>query len=118
MEINNISSMYQAKVQEINSKIPNNLSVKDKFNTYLENAKLATKSNEVDTSEPTTSETTEKSEDKNDTNTLLTSLLAYQTMNNSTSSLFSSSDSTNNMFPSLNNSWQQSLLIKALQKEE
>lgn len=116
MEISNISSIYQAKLQEINSKVPNNLSVKDKFSTYLENAKLS--SNKIETDTENTVTDVETNKDETDTNKLLTSLLTYQTMSNSTSSLFSSNDSTSNMFPSLNNSWQQSLLMKALQKED
>lgn len=116
MEINNISSIYQSKLQEINSKIPNDLSVKNKFSTYLENAKLSSNKTGNETENVVTD--VETSKDETDTTKLLTSLLAYQTMNNSKSSLFSSSDSTNNMFPSLNNSWQQSLLMKALQKDD
>lgn len=116
MEINNISSIYQSKLQEINSKIPNDLSVKNKFSTYLENAKLSSNKIENETENVVTD--VETSKDETDTTKLLTSLLAYQTMNNSTSSLFSSTDSTNNMFPALNNSWQQSLLMKALQKDD
>ena len=115
MEINNISSMYQTKLQEINSKIPDNLSVKNKFSTYLESAKLSsTKADETATNVET-SDTSNNS----DTNKLLNSLLTYQTMTNSTASLFSNNnDSSNNMFPSMNNTLQQAILLKALKKDE
>lgn len=116
MEINNISSMYQTKLQEINSKIPDNLSVKNKFSTYLENAKLGSaKADET----VTNTEINEEVSDNSDTTKLLNSLLTYQTMTNSTASLFSSnSNSSNNMFPSMNNTLQQAILLKALKKDE
>lgn len=116
MEINNISSMYQTKLQEINSKIPDNLSVKNKFSTYLENAKLGSAKAEETV---TNTETSEEVSDNSDTTKLLNSLLTYQTMTNSTASLFSNnSNSSNNMFPSMNNTLQQAILLKALKKGE
>lgn len=115
MEINNISSMYQTKLQEINSKIPDNLSVKNKFSTYLENAKLGSAKTDETVSD---AETSEEVSDNSDTTKLLNSLLTYQTMTNSTASLFSSnSDSSNNIFPSMNNTLQQAILLKALKKD-
>lgn len=115
MEINNISLMYQTKLQEINSKIPDNLSVKNKFSTYLENAKLGSTKVEETATNVETSDTSNNS----DTNKLLNSLLTYQTMTNSTASLFSNNnDSSNNMFPSMNNTLQQAILLKALKKDE
>ena len=115
MEINNISLMYQTKLQEINSKIPDNLSVKNKFSTYLENAKLGSTKVEETATNVETSDISNNS----DTNKLLSSLLTYQTMTNSTASLFSNNnDSSNNMFPSMNNTLQQAILLKALKKDE
>ena len=114
MEINNISSMYQTKLQEINSKIPDNLSVKNKFSTYLENAKL----NSANTENATKGVEMSETDDNIDTNKLLNSLLTYQAITNSTASLFSNNDSSNNIFPSMNNTLQQAILLKALKKDE
>lgn len=114
MKINNISSIYQSKLQEINAKVPNNISVKNKFDTYLENAKL----NSAKTEETTVNVETSEESNGTDTTKLLNSLLTYQTMTNSTSSLFSSNNSSNNMFPSMNSTLQQAILLKALKKDE
>ena len=59
-----------------------------------------------------------ETDDNIDTNKLLNSLLTYQTITNSTASLFSNNDSSNNIFPSMNNTLQQAILLKALKKDE
>ena len=46
MEITNVSKMYQTKLQEINSRLPNQTSIKDIFSSYLESAKLKNTSSE------------------------------------------------------------------------
>ena len=111
MDITSISQMYQTKLQEINSRIPEQTNIKDKFSSYLENAKLKTVSQE-------NIETTESTNSTTDTNELLSSLLTYNSSLNSTSSLFSSTNSDNSsMFPTMNNSLQvlqQAALLKSL----
>lgn len=117
MDITSISRMYQSKLQEINSRIPEKINVNNKFSSYLENAKLKTDSTEntVDT----TTENVENTNNELDTNELLSSLLTYSSGLNSTSSLFSSSNSENNIFPTMNSplqTLQQAALLKSLKQ--
>ena len=118
MEITNVSKMYQTKLQEINSRLPNQTSIKDKFSSYLESAKLKNTSSEET---PVTTQENLSSTDTNlDTNQLLNSLLTYNSGLNQASSLFSTTTSDNSMFPSMNNSLQvlqQAALLKSLKSD-
>lgn len=117
MDITSISQMYQTKLQEINSRIPEQTNIKDKFSTYLENAKLKTASIEnIETTEQPTQSTNSLA----DTNELLSSLLTYNTGLNSTSSLLPTTNSENNMFPTMNSplqALQQVALLKSLKPD-
>ena len=113
MDITSVSKMYQTKLQEINSRIPDQSNIKNKFSSYLENAKLSNNS----TNKAETIEKTEKTSSITDTNELLSSLLTYNTGLNSTSSLFPNNTSESSMFPGMNSSLQvlqQATLLKSL----
>lgn len=117
MDITNVSKMYQAKLQEINSKLPEQTNIKNKFNSYLENVKLKNSSVE---NIPETEQLIESTNNETDTEKLLSSFLTYNSTLNSNSSLFSNTSSENNIFPSMNNSLQilqQSALLKSLKKD-
>lgn len=116
MNITSVSRMYQDKLQEINSRIPEKTNIKEKFSSYLESAQL--KSSE----EPAISQeqTIENINEETDTNALLSSLLTYNSGLNSTTSLFSNTTSENNIFPSMNSSLQvlqQAALLKSFKKD-
>ena len=114
MNINQINTLYQSKISEINQRLPQTSSVQNKFQELLEKAQLTN-------AETAPSETTAtESSSETDPGKLLNSLMATQSTLNATSALFGSSD-TNSMFPSssLNNSLmsiQQSALLKSLTK--
>jgi len=113
MNINQINTLYQSKISEINQRLPQTGSVQNKFQELLEKAQLTTTA-DTTTTEATTTESTSET----DPVKLLNSLMATQSTLNATSALFGSSD-TSSMFPtsSLNNSLlsiQQSALLKSL----
>lgn len=117
MDIQSVSRMYQSKLQEINSRIPEKTNIKEKFSSYLENAQLKPASEETSISQE---ETIENINTETDTNALLSSLLTYNSGLNSTNSLFSNTASENNIFPSMNSSLQvlqQAALLKSLKKD-
>ena len=117
MNITSVSRMYQDKLQEINSRIPEKTNIKEKFSSYLENAQLTPTSEETTVSQE---QTIENITSETDTNALLSSLLTYNSGLNSTSSLFSNTTSENNIFPSMNSSLQilqQAALLKSLKKD-
>jgi hypothetical protein len=109
--------MYQSKLQETNSRIPEKINVNNKFSRYLENAKLKT-----DSTENTIDTTTENIGNTNSelsTNELLSSLLTYSSGLNSTSSLLSNSSSENSIFPTMTSplqTLQQAALLKSLKQ--
>ena len=74
MDITNISQMYQTKLQEINSRIPTQTTINNKFSSYLETAKLKNNSTENIENSAQSSEETSSSLD---TTQLLNSLLTY-----------------------------------------
>lgn len=117
MNITSVSRMYQDKLQEINSRIPEKTNIKEKFSSYLENAQLKSVSEEPSVPQE---ETIENIKAETDTNTLLSSLLAYNSGLNSPASLFSNTTSENNIFPSMNSSLQvlqQAALLKSLKTD-
>ena len=118
MDITSISRMYQSKLQEINSRIPEKINVNNKFSNYLENAKLKNNSSE-NTVNTNLEETAKSTNSELDTNELLSSLLTYSSGLNSTTSLFSNSSSENNIFPTMNSplqTLQQAALLKSLKQ--
>lgn len=119
MTINNVNQLFQEKLTEINSRLPKDTNIKNKFDSILEQAQLRT----PNTAEGQ-SDTTNTSNISEDPTTLLKNMIATQSYLSSTTSLFSSdSANSNNLFPAstLNNSintLQQNLLLKALENKK
>lgn len=118
MNINNVNQLFQTKLTEINSRLPKDTNIKNKFNSIMEQAQLKS---------PLATE--EKSEEKNSNSLLdnptelLKNISATQSYLASTNALFSTDTNSNGLFPtsSLNNSintLQQNLLLKALENKK
>lgn len=120
MEITNVNQIFQDKLQEVKSKLPEQTTVNGKFQNLLESAQLAKQPRE----NTTISETASQSVSNNDDTTKLLAALMQQQSVNSVSSMFpSGQNSANGIFPtsSINSSiisLQQSALIKSLQNKE
>ena len=90
---NEVSQIYAEKLQGIKSRVPVT-NVNNKFQSYLENAKLKTPSTENTESTTEVAKNTDESSSV-DTNKLLSALL---TSNMNSSSLLSSSSSSDSIF--------------------
>lgn len=118
MNINNVNQIFNQKIQDINSRLPKETSVSNKFQNLLEQAQL--KNSTVSSSETTKTEATNPSASKDtDINSLLKTMLSTQSLLNSTS--FSSDSSSSSLFPTSTfnntiNTLQQTQLLNALTK--
>ena len=115
MNINNVNQLFNQKIQDINSRLPKETNVSNKFQSLLEQAQLK---NTTETSEPTQPSDTTTSSNA-DINSLLKTMLSTQTLLNSTSF---SSDSSSSIFPTSTfnntiNTLQQTQLLNALTKK-
>lgn len=116
MNINNINQLFNQKIQDINSRLPQETSVSNKFQTLLEQAQLNTSSTTLDSVK--SSSTSTLSSNELDVNTLLKTMLSTSSLLNSTSF---SSDSSSSLFPTSTfnttiNTLQQTQLLNALSK--
>ena len=115
MNINNVNQLFNQKIQDINSRLPQETSVSNKFQSLLEQAQL--KNSTTPSNETTKASTTETSTENNlDVNSLLKTMLSTQSLLNSTSF---SSDSTSSLFPTSTfnntiNTLQQTQLLNVL----
>ena len=113
MNINSVNQLFNEKLQDINSRLPNQTSVNNKFQEMLEKCQLKTSTslqNEVATTE------TNNTSNELDVNSLLKTMLSTQT---SLSSISQTSDASSSLFPtstfnSTINMLQQSQLLNAL----
>lgn len=117
MTINNVNQLFQEKLTEINSRLPKETNITNKFDSILEQAQLKSQTSEKTQTDPeaTTSIT-------DDPTSLLKSMIATQSYLSSNASLFSSDSNSNNLFPAstLNNTintLQQNLLLKSLENK-
>lgn len=120
MNVSNVNQLFNEKIQEINSRLPAEANVSNKFQSILEQAQLKTSSapnlEKAQETQTTTSNT-------DDVNNLLKTMLTTQSLLNSTSSnIFGDSSSSSGMFPTstFNNSismLQQTQLLNALNKK-
>lgn len=113
MNVNNINQIFNQKIQDINSRLPENTNVTTKFQSLLEQVQL--KNSETNVTSESTSEV-QSSSSSEDINSLLKTMISTQSLLSS-SSAFSDSDSS--IFPTstLNNSintLQQTQLLKIL----
>ena len=120
MNVSNVNQLFNEKIQDINSRLPAETNINNKFQSILEQAQLKTSSTsnveKVQETQTTTSNT-------DDVNNLLKTMLTTQSLLNSTSSnLFGDSSSSSGIFPTstFNNSismLQQTQLLNALNKK-
>ena len=121
MNVSNVNQLFNEKIQEINSRLPAETNVNNKFQAILEQAQLKT-SNTSNVEKVQETQTTTTS-DTDDVNNLLKTMLTTQALLNSTSSnLFGDSSSSSSIFPTstFNNSistLQQTQLLNALNKK-
>ena len=116
MNINNVNQLFNQKIQDINSRIPKETSVSNKFQSLLEQAQLKNSSSTVESAQSTFPDT--KTSNDTDINSLLKTMLSTQSLLNSTSF---SSDSSSSIFPTSTfnntiNTLQQTQLLNALTK--
>ena len=116
MNINNVNQLFNQKIQDINSRIPKETSVSNKFQSLLEQAQLKNSSSTVESAQSTATDT--KTSNDTDINSLLKTMLSTQSLLNSTSF---SSDSSSSIFPTSTfnntiNTLQQTQLLNALTK--
>ncbi len=115
MNVNSVNQLFNEKLQNINSKLPTQTSVNNKFQEMLEKCQLKTSS--TSSSEITTGDTTQSSD--TDINSLLKTMLSTQS---TLSSITQSSDSSSSLFPTstLNNNinmFQQMYLLNTLKND-
>lgn len=115
MNVNSVNQLFNEKLQNINSKLPTQTSVNNKFQEMLEKCQLKTSS--TSSSEITTGDTTKSSD--TDINSLLKTMLSTQS---TLSSITQSSDSSSSLFPTstLNNNinmFQQMYLLNTLKND-
>ena len=115
MNVNSVNQLFNEKLQNINSKLPTQTNVNNKFQEMLEKCQLKTSS--TSSSEITTGDTTKSSD--TDINSLLKTMLSTQS---TLSSITQSSDSSSSLFPTstLNNNinmFQQMYLLNTLKND-
>ena len=121
MNVNSVNQMFNEKIQDINSRLPAETNVNNKFQAILEQAQLKN-SNTTNTEKVQEVQSTSSS-DTDDINNLLKTMLSTQALLSSTSNLFSDSSSSSSIFPTstFNNtisSLQQAQLLNALNKKD
>lgn len=121
MNVSSVNQLFNEKIQEINSRLPSETNVNNKFQAILEQAQLKTSStSEIEKVQEPQATT---ASDTDDVNTLLKTMLTTQALLGSTSSnLFGDSSSSSGLFPTstFNNSissLQQTQLLNALTKK-
>ena len=116
MNISNVNQLFNQKIQDINSRLPQETSVSNKFQSLLEQAQL--KNTTTNSNEPTKISTAENSTSNNlDVNSLLKTMLSTQSLLNSTS--LSGDSNSSSIFPTSTfnntiNTLQQTNLLNAL----
>lgn len=116
MNVSNINQIFNQKMQDINSRLPVETNVNNKFQSILEQTQLK----KAPTSEESTKtpETSTQTSNDVDVNALLKTMLSTQSLLNSTSM---SDNSSSSLFPTSTfnntiNMLQQTQLLNALKK--
>ena len=118
MNISNINQLFNQKIQDINSRLPKETNVSNKFQSLLEQAQL--KNNTATENTQTSSVETSTTSNDADINSLLKTMMSTQSLLNSTS--FSGDSSSSSIFPTSTfnnaiNAIQQTQLLNALEKK-
>ena len=121
MNVSNVNQLFNEKIQEVNSRLPAETNVNNKFQAMLEQAQLKN-SNSSNTEKIQETKATSSSDTDNVNNLLKTMLTTQALLGSTSSNLFGDSSSSSGPFPTstFNNSiasLQQTQLLNVLNKK-